>query len=121
MGQDKLMGRSAFSAKTLMYRRITPLLFLLMISYSNQSYTSQSNYTNEYSAGILCKETTINRMSTDTITIPLILINKGSKQWSSYSLPNPIFISYHLLTSQGNMVKYDNIRTQFKHTVFPNN
>jgi membrane protease YdiL (CAAX protease family) len=48
-----------------------------------------------------------------TIIIPVSVTNKSTATWDSKDKDHPVFISYHLLNTKGEMVQHDNIRTSF--------
>ena len=55
----------------------------------------------------------------EIITIPLMLSNRGSVRWSSDAKENPFFLSWHILTSGGDMHRYENPRIAFPSPVEP--
>jgi hypothetical protein len=52
------------------------------------------------------------------LVVPLVLKNRGRREWSSMDSP-PVFLSYHLLDSDGRMLRFDNPRTRLPETVMP--
>lgn len=53
------------------------------------------------------------------ITIPVEVANKSATLWDSNEKQHPVNISYHLLDGEGNMIKYDTVRTPFPHPIRP--
>lgn len=75
--------------------------------------------TDEYSAKVMYDGGTIHKFSFERIRIPLVIKNIGSKAWDSHAQTGPVLVSYHLLTTDGTMLSYDNIRTPFQNVVMP--
>jgi len=61
----------------------------------------------EYEGGTVCSK------PSESISIPLSVVNKGLAVWDSKVDKNPVYISYHIFDSNGNLVQYDNVRTPF--------
>jgi Type II CAAX prenyl endopeptidase Rce1-like len=53
------------------------------------------------------------------ITIPIEVQNKSTALWDSHEKKHPVYISYHLLDAEGNMMTFDNVRTPFPHPIRP--
>lgn len=56
---------------------------------------------------------TVYAKPSEDILIPLSVENKGLAVWDSKGEKNPVYISYHILDSDRNVVRYDNVRTPF--------
>ncbi len=73
----------------------------------------------EYAAEIQSDVKSLAVRKGEIITIPLILSNRGSARWSSDAKENPFFLSWHILSSSGAMLRYDNPRIAFPSAVEP--
>ena len=72
----------------------------------------------DYSASIKSHSSGLRAFEGRTAEVDLRLENSGKQEWSSQAR-NPCLISYHLLGEAGEVLKFDNIRTVFPHTVRP--
>lgn len=52
--------------------------------------------------------------------IPVQIHNTGSKELRS-QMPHPVYLSYHIVGSEGSYVQYDGIRTPLQNAVYPQN
>jgi hypothetical protein len=57
--------------------------------------------------------------SYDTTTIPIEIENKSTIIWDSNEKLNAVFITYHLLDAEGNMIIFENRRTSFPNQIAP--
>ena len=73
----------------------------------------------EYAAEIQSDVKSLAVRKGEIIAIPLILSNRGSARWSSDAKENPFFLSWHILTSGGDMHRYENPRIAFPSPVEP--
>jgi hypothetical protein len=71
----------------------------------------------DYAARIEYDGGSVSSRPSERITIPLTVENRGLAAWDSGMEKNPVYISYHLLDSEGGMVQYDNVRTPFPNVI----
>lgn len=92
-------------------------LFLFGQSLRDKGYITDGR--NEYAAEIQSDAKSLSVRVGDIVTIPLVVSNRGSRRWSSDAKINPFFLSWHILSSGGEMLRYENPRIAFSSPVDP--
>jgi len=73
----------------------------------------------EYAAEIQSDIKSLAVRKGEIVSIRLTLSNRGSARWISDTKENPFYLSWHILSSSGEMLRYDNPRTAFPSVVEP--
>lgn len=86
-------------------------LFLCGQALRNSGHITDGR--SEYAAEIQSDAKSLSVRIGDIVTIPLFVSNRGSVRWSSDAKDNPFFLSWHILSSGGEMLRYENPRIAF--------
>lgn len=71
----------------------------------------------EYQADIKSPVENVSVSFRGSYTLELELTNLGSLVWDSSLAERPVFLSWHILSSQGSMIRFENPRISFSHQV----
>jgi hypothetical protein len=105
-------------------RHLSALTLILVFALAWLSCSTEKknpgtrNQSRDYSALIKTEVAELRAMSGETTDIHLQLKNQGKKEWSSAGA-NPCFVSYHLLSENKNLLRFDNPRTPLGDVIWP--
>ncbi|GHV44099.1 hypothetical protein FACS1894204_00640 [Synergistales bacterium] len=72
-----------------------------------------------YAAEIISDVPALRVAANETAKLQLEVKNTGSLTWDSLSDNKPVFLSWHILDSRGNTIRFDNARISFGKTIMP--